>query len=411
MMISSRLTAVLFLLFLVNCATATQGIVSAAKRQLRIRVRQQERLRRRRRHKESSSPFNHQQIESATRSSSPCGSILTLRAPTPDRLSGWFWRDDATSSGAFFNHKSAGMTNPCLHVAVNHHNGHANNWIETTTFASSSSSSSSNMDDSSPSSTDEWWPEAPAQGENNSNNRHNNNWRVLKFQQRVGQGLDCYQRTRDAALAWQFSSTGGDGNHNNNNNKEMGILSVLPTASSRRPDDSPYSCHPHSNALDPRHAAHTSAVQQIWSGPGGRRLATFTAVLRRRRWLPLQMYCINPVHVVYDLVDQRGPGTTYSATAYATGARHWLRGEERVTVALRDNGAVDVQILSLSKPAKSMTGRFVWPLVGKMQRTFFQEQMKALERSAKSSGDGDESIVDGKISVDLPVGSVIRMKR
>merc|ERR1712216_608241 len=57
--------------------------------------------------------------------------------------------------------------------------------------------------------------------------------------------------------------------------------------------------------------------------------------LLKVRWLP-KLYVVNPVSVVYDLVDQSGPKmTTFSSTAYATQKGHLLRGEERVTVALR----------------------------------------------------------------------------
>lgn len=78
-----------------------------------------------------------------------------------------------------------------------------------------------------------------------------------------------------------------------------------------------------------------------------------------------------------------GPETTYSSTAYATLKGHLLRGEERVTVAMRDDtGFVDVEILSLSRPAGSLKSKFVWPLIGNMQQTFFQNQMNFLEQIA-----------------------------
>lgn len=78
-----------------------------------------------------------------------------------------------------------------------------------------------------------------------------------------------------------------------------------------------------------------------------------------------------------------GPETTYSSTAYATLKGHLLRGEERVTVAMRDDtGFVDVEILSYSRPAGSIQAKFVWPLIGSMQDTFFQNQMNFLEQIA-----------------------------
>jgi hypothetical protein len=160
----------------------------------------------------------------------------------------------------------------------------------------------------------------------------------------------------------------------------------------------------------------------IWS-QGGRRLATFT------RCLPLLRCCfaVNPVAVVYDIVDQHGGpanGDTvmYTSTAYATCQGHWFRGEERVTVALRrrrksnnsptttnhpfllqpqqrqqhaiqataavnddddDGGVVDVEILSISKPANSVMGRVAWALSSRLQHRFFEAQLDALERQAQ----------------------------
>lgn len=78
-----------------------------------------------------------------------------------------------------------------------------------------------------------------------------------------------------------------------------------------------------------------------------------------------------------------GPGTTYSATAYSTLKGHLLSGEERVTVALRDDtGFVDVEILSYSRPGPSLRSKFVWPVIGRMQHRFFDDQMDFLEQVA-----------------------------
>ena len=65
---------------------------------------------------------------------------------------------------------------------------------------------------------------------------------------------------------------------------------------------------------------------------------------------------------------------------------HLLCGEERVTVAWRDDGSsVDVEIVSLSKPAPGLAAKFVWPFAKKMQPIFFQEQLKALQNVAKQA--------------------------
>ena len=92
-----------------------------------------------------------------------------------------------------------------------------------------------------------------------------------------------------------------------------------------------------------------------------------------------------------DPTGARG-GCLYTSTAFATCRGHWLAGEERVTVALRDDdcnqperGApVDVEILSLSRPAPSLVGKIAWPLIGRMQNTFFVQQLNALEKVATS---------------------------
>ena len=78
-----------------------------------------------------------------------------------------------------------------------------------------------------------------------------------------------------------------------------------------------------------------------------------------------------------------GPATTYTSTAYATLKGHLLSGEERVTVALRDGtGFVDVESLSYSRPAQTMRSKFVWPMIGRMQNRFFEDQMDYLEQVA-----------------------------
>lgn len=88
--------------------------------------------------------------------------------------------------------------------------------------------------------------------------------------------------------------------------------------------------------------------------------------------------------VVYDVVDQRAPEgqTTFTSTAYATLKGHFLRGEERVTVALRDGSQyVEVEILSISRAGTSVFGKTLWPFIGKMQSKFFQQQLDHLSKS------------------------------
>ena len=212
-------------------------------------------------------------------------------------------------------------------------------------------------------------------------------------------------------------------------------------------------------------------ILQIWSGIGTgpnytatvnahKKLATFTRFgfefklplslgsrLRSLRLPSIYLYAINPVAVVYDVVDERGDfnangnvnvnvntdnyghrgfarghghaGCTYPSTAYATLQGHLLSGEERVSVILRhgenyrdgdgdgshsnskpghaqshahaqsqdqdQDGFVDVEIISFSKAAPSLFGKIVWPFVAKKQDEFFKSEMDALERVAKKS--------------------------
>jgi uncharacterized protein (UPF0548 family) len=63
---------------------------------------------------------------------------------------------------------------------------------------------------------------------------------------------------------------------------------------------------------------------------------------------------------------------------------HLLRGEERVTVALRDRSeAVDVEIISISKAGSSIKSKGIWPFIGNMQQSFFNSEMDALQEVAE----------------------------
>ena len=60
---------------------------------------------------------------------------------------------------------------------------------------------------------------------------------------------------------------------------------------------------------------------------------------------------------------------------------HLLKGEERVTVALRDNynQSVDVEIISISRPANTQLAKGLWPFIGQKQNKFFELQMDFLK--------------------------------
>lgn len=56
-----------------------------------------------------------------------------------------------------------------------------------------------------------------------------------------------------------------------------------------------------------------------------------------------------------------------------------MRGEERVTVALRDGSQyVDVEILSISRAGSGFAGKILWPFIGNMQNAFFNQQLEHL---------------------------------
>mmetsp|Transcript_11644 Transcript_11644/g.33070 ORF Transcript_11644/g.33070 Transcript_11644/m.33070 type:complete len:203 (-) Transcript_11644:432-1040(-) len=136
-------------------------------------------------------------------------------------------------------------------------------------------------------------------------------------------------------------------------------------------------------------AGRSLRVQSIQLNAGGRRMVTYTECrygidirTRLRIGLPV-FYAVNPVALVYDIVDERcSNGDTFTSTAYATVGDHLLSGEERVTVALRHSASanerhcpVHVEILSYSRSAPSIVGRIVWPLIGRTQNEFFTAEM------------------------------------
>jgi len=236
---------------------------------------------------------------------------------------------------------------------------------------------------------DPWWP-----GTTYSPNK---GWRVLRLRQRVGKGKDCYERCRDAALAWEFQAVGQGMlpvkgrtsliDETKSSSNQSAPATSIPFSRGQpinldRHQEETISCSSSTLPNDQQTQHHKSSIQQIWSSPG-RQLVTYTTIPKRGGWLIPHLYTVNPVTVVYDLVDQRAPGTTYTATAYATQAGHLLCGEERVSVCHRDyDDSVDVEILSISRASDSLQGRLVWPFIGRMQRTFFQQQLEALQRCA-----------------------------
>ena len=150
----------------------------------------------------------------------------------------------------------------------------------------------------------------------------------------------------------------------------------------------------------------TSTHSNLIMNNAQKKLATFTQFQLPSLGLGLgrrfpgrlpSLYAVNPVAVVYDVVDENElNGNLFSSTAYATLQGHLLSGEERVSVILRgdvgvgigsgsgvntdeDANAVDIEIVSFSKPAPSLLGKLVWPFVTKKQDDFFKSELDALE--------------------------------
>jgi len=186
------------------------------------------------------------------------------------------------------------------------------------------------------------------------------NCRVFRLTRFVGHGQQTYRAVRDAALGWEAM---------HENSKWAGICLLN------------YEHNSLSNDRDSNVSAAGALpnVLQIGYGPGAKKLVTYAKSTFFNIWT------INPCMVVYDVVDmrQRG-GRTYSSTAYGTLRGHLIKGEERVSVCHRDSdGAVEVEVLSISLPGRGILGQMVFPFIGSMQKKFFQEQVDTLERIAK----------------------------
>mmetsp|Transcript_25056 Transcript_25056/g.35070 ORF Transcript_25056/g.35070 Transcript_25056/m.35070 type:complete len:472 (+) Transcript_25056:239-1654(+) len=397
------------------------------------------------RHRQKSNKKNHHHKKHHGR-----GTLFSFRRPTVDLASEWyattekdsyddimFHGDETAAAEELFNHDSVGMTNPCLHIdlttpqphTINNNINEVVNCGNTATMPQQQTHHSSTADDESNNAHDDldklWWPLTPMNEKIDGNGKRlgknkSGTWRVLRYHRRVGKGQDCYERVRDAALDWSF----GD-NNSNGDGDERGIVRLNKTQKTKsRKKDSPKSLSSTARTTPIlREEAHMGGVYnvvhnsfvtdggfelssesskniaQIWSGPQ-RKLVTFSATnllgkledklfsgQRRQRWKP-KVYAVNPVMVVYDLVDQRGPGTTFTSTAYATMKGHLLSGECRQTVALRDgiDEEVDIEILSYCRPAPSFWGKVVWPFISPMQTKFFESHMDHLEHAAVAGG-------------------------
>ncbi|GKY93512.1 hypothetical protein MPSEU_000318600 [Mayamaea pseudoterrestris] len=293
------------------------------------------------------------------------GTVLSFGKPSRQQLTKWFGGNVGTASPQacitrrqYYNHDMVGMTNPSIAASTSQ----AANLSETVSVSRGVVQQEQEHN--------EWWPGTAIP----ESVLEQADWNICRVQQRnIGHGLSCYERIRDAALDWEFST------------QRQGIAQVHPPEALRgiysvRPvdNDDYISNHPF--------AATSESTQQIWQGPS-KRLVTFV----RSKFLPI-VFAVNPVSVVYNVVDQDpfpavdaswSPLTrTYTSTAFATLRGHWLQGEERLTVALRSDDSIDVEIMSIAKPKTTM-GRLVWPFINGMKREFFRQQIQSLQKVGK----------------------------
>ena len=289
------------------------------------------------------------------------GTRLSFRKPTSSACAEWF-HDTDSSFQSCFNHKTAGMTNPSLHIAVD-------NTVVLQISANSKSNPISN-----PKRKGWWWPESYPLGAPPAAN-----WRICHYQRQVGYGRACYEAVRDQVLAWEFATP------------SVGMVAVEQEPRRRgrtlrheiNPRGGYESVHTSDDDTNPHTWRSTASAMRL--GGDAQRLVTYSKCLPLGWGGKAALWCANPVQVVYDIVDQRGPSTTYTSSAYATTTGHWLAGEERLTVALRDeDGKVQVQLVSYSKP-KSLLTALTWPLVHRMQERFFQSQLQYLQDVATSA--------------------------
>lgn len=306
-----------------------------------------------------------------------------------------------------FNHDCVGFTKPT----------DSSSQLMSTTVTTNASLSSSPVASLT---MEEWWP----------NSEEREGWTLKRYTRRVGKGTKCYNSVKDKILDWEFAHQEKVVQKDQPQNTMMGIqepscgiLRAIPKASHQPQNFIPENINQN--------------VFQICNDPMMnicRKLVTFTKfdlripfvpnkVLFPIPFLPRAMYAVNPVAVVYDIIDERVPNdgsgkSLYTSSAYSTLKGHLLSGEERVTVIMRGDhdtvdigsilpatagringnfmhndaslssssdggGWVDVEIVSYSKAAPSLLGRMVWPFVGKKQDSFFTSEMDALEYVAR----------------------------
>jgi uncharacterized protein (UPF0548 family) len=322
------------------------------------------------------------------------GSFLTTSAPTKELLYRWFGVEGEDPNQLVrcmirrneFNNNIHGITNPFLRIqrpdpptSVSLTTNDRNH--RKTVLASNQKTTTGSVEDS-------WWPSLQISDKHGGwglfkrrkshGEFQKQDWRILTYRKRVGKGRACYDKVRDAALDWEFRSADGT----------TGMMQV-PDA---RPENIPAAAGSRSYSMEFIDETNDTNDHSLYRSLGSRRLVSFAskALLPKKR-----LYSINPVMVVYDVVDQRGPDghSTFTSTAYSTLKGHFIRGEERVTVAFRDGSQdVDVEILSISRAGPGLVGKALWPFIGKMQSKFFKQHLDHLSRSGQSTGPATSSM-------------------
>jgi len=433
--------------------------------------------------------YDEQKIRINRKSNRKCRTILTFTKPDSNFVWEQFFNNNHNEDGnssssiplasvAEFNHNQVGITNPFVQIFYRREIRKKSYPKKERTKSYSNRNKATKSHHYSDDADDLWWPSS-LKFNNDNNSGNSNQWRIRRYTRRIGRGEECYHCLRDAALDWEFHTTKmNDGNENNKESekkktvkqhfRDMGILNAMPLSEHSSLWDQGEEVERREGNSDNNNPSESTTttntnVLQVWSSPGHRKLATYTqSKLHLLRLLPPRfsayVYAVNPIAVVYDLIDHRGSKTTYTSTAYGTLGGHWLQGEERVTVVLRDEecmddtyndddlyptttrdhastipsshshagglymycrsssssgstttmrntsslqhsmdggsatsntsgkgiggrkGYVDIEILSYSRPSTtSLMGKLVWPLIGKMQNTFFMNQLDALE--------------------------------
>lgn len=243
-------------------------------------------------------------IQSNNNSKDPPGSIFTFSKPTKQNIAKWFGVDEDMNQmircmlREEFNHDSVGMTNPFLHIDTHDDTNNLLLQVQTTNNENGDTNNivlpvlQSNTDDSSTG----WWPSLLFSPFGKKK------WRILTYRVKVGTGRECYERVRDAALDWQFQTN------------DLGLLSVPSSAEvemwNLKEKNMPKPPSPYVSGFyrvtpieTTQEESQGESIAFHRSIGSARRLVSFSA----SRLVPLlpKIYAVNPVMVVYDLVDQR----------------------------------------------------------------------------------------------------------